>query len=83
MQDDRDNTSFAAGATRRKLARRQGGAAAAGLDREEATETLRARKRADGGTAGATNPNAGRGRQSLNKPGERTRSRAYKAGKKK
>src|ERR671914_2233672 len=49
MQDDSDNTSAARGATRRKLARRQGGAAAAGLDREEATETLRVRKRSDGG----------------------------------
>jgi hypothetical protein len=154
MDDDREdaNTAGAAGATRRKLARRQGGAARVGLDREEAAGTLRASKRAGGDvtrgrragarrnaggraggdqvahgghtrgdrtgiraalnrggaatrgagagktagrvgnrgtnrttlrTAGATTVAAGRGRDTARKPGERTRSGAHKAGKKK
>jgi hypothetical protein len=48
MNDDRGEMNK--GASRQKLARRQGGAARAGLDREEAADTLRARKRS-GGTA--------------------------------
>jgi hypothetical protein len=60
MNDDRDDTD--AGSSRKKLARRQGGAARAGLDREEAAETLRAGKRSGGAVRGAraaTRRNAG------------------------
>jgi hypothetical protein len=136
MNGDRDETNE--GASRQKLARRQGGAARVGLDREEAADTLSARKQSGGaatrGHRASARRNArgrvggeqvarsghtagdrtgvvaalGRGRTQeasgrtrtprvtgasartgggrarvMGKPGQRTRSRARKAGKKK